>query len=284
MRKYRNIKGNLEPKRILKYSEEWIEYRKSRGANSIKVGHCDVDTDGFDDSIVRGWRSPAAGKTQTCIPLPPAAGPTNLKVPPPEFGPLSLESLVVIPQLGPTGLSAEHLASSLGPASLGASIVAPAAGPLDLTNASPPVAGPQSLSISVAEPEQGPSSLQFILPPVGGPTSLSSFVIMPSSLTLTPWQNNTSVGGPILGMPSATKIEFSGTDQVRVSTQGLFVYTQTWGVGSGPPPMMRATFQRWVTNIPGYSNSTDPIFVAEGPWVNGRAYSVRPMYTTQQLN
>lgn len=66
MRKYRNIKGNPQPKRILKYSEEWIEYRKKRGADSVKVEHCDVDTDGFHDAIVRDWRSPALKKQQIC--------------------------------------------------------------------------------------------------------------------------------------------------------------------------------------------------------------------------
>ena len=66
MRKYRNIKGNPQPKRILKYSEEWIEYRKKRGADSVKVEHCDIDTDGFHDAIVRDWRSPALKKQQIC--------------------------------------------------------------------------------------------------------------------------------------------------------------------------------------------------------------------------
>lgn len=70
MRKYRNIKGNLQPKRILKYSEEWIEYRKKRGADSVKVEHCDVDTDGFHDAIVRDWRNPALKKQQLCSTSP----------------------------------------------------------------------------------------------------------------------------------------------------------------------------------------------------------------------
>jgi hypothetical protein len=71
VRKYRNIKGNLQPKRILKYSEEWIQYRKKRGADSLKVDHCDTDADGFEDSIVRDWRSPALKKLQACTPPAP---------------------------------------------------------------------------------------------------------------------------------------------------------------------------------------------------------------------
>lgn len=78
MRKYRNIKANLQPKRILKYSEEWIQYRKSRGSNSIKVDHCDVDADGFEDAIVRDWRSPALKKLQTCELTVPKYGPTEV--------------------------------------------------------------------------------------------------------------------------------------------------------------------------------------------------------------
>lgn len=112
MRKYRNIKGNLQPKRILKYSEEWIEYRKKRGADSVKVEHCDVDTDGFHDAIVRDWRSPALKKTQTCIPPPPALGPSALSssIAPPASGPESFSGEVIIPPAptsGPQDLVAE---------------------------------------------------------------------------------------------------------------------------------------------------------------------------------
>jgi hypothetical protein len=89
VRKYRNIKGNLQPKRILKYSEEWIEYRKKRGADSVKVDHCDVDADGFHDAIVRDWRSPALKKLQTCEePAPSSPGVktfAELNLTPPTF-------------------------------------------------------------------------------------------------------------------------------------------------------------------------------------------------------
>lgn len=78
-RKYRNLKGNSQPKRVLKYSEEWIQYRKLRGADSVKVDHCDVDDDGHFDSIVRAWRSPALKKLQVCLSTPPY-GPTNVSV------------------------------------------------------------------------------------------------------------------------------------------------------------------------------------------------------------
>jgi len=204
MRKYRNIKGNLQPKRILKYSEEWIEYRKKRGADSVKVEHCDVDTDGFHDAIVRDWRSPALKKQQICI--------------------------FSLPKSGPLCLTAETL------------------------------------------------------PPMGGPTDLTASIVAPSTLTLTPWQDNTRLGGPILGMPTSNKVEFSGTEPVQVTAAQTFIYTQTWGVGGGTPPQFRATFQGWNTDIPGFSGSTNNIIISEGPWVPGRKYSVRPNYTKVQIN
>jgi hypothetical protein len=114
VRKYRNIKGNLQPKRILKYSEEWIEYRKKRGADSVKVEHCDVDTDGFHDAIVRDWRSPALKKQQTCI------------IPVPEGGPLDLTAQIQIPQGGPRDLSALIAPPGSGPLLLEASVYQPA--------------------------------------------------------------------------------------------------------------------------------------------------------------
>jgi hypothetical protein len=236
VRKYRNIKGNLQPKRILKYSEEWIEYRKKRGADSVKVEHCDVDTDGFHDAIVRDWRSPALKKQQTCI------------IPVPEGGPLDLTAQIQIPQGGPIDLSAEIV---------------------------PPVGGPVDLTASIVEP---------LTPPVGGPVDLTASIVEPSTLTLTPWQNNTGVGGPILGTPTANKAEFMGAEPVRVSAAQMFIYTQTWGFIPGTAPQFRATFQRWSTNIPGFSNSTDNFILSEGPWVSGRSYSARPIYTTVQIN
>ena len=87
-RKYRNIKGNSQPKRILKYSEEWIQYRKLRGADSVKVAHCDTDDDGHFDAIVRAWRHPALKKLQVCK-TTPLYGPNNVIVSSalPELGP-----------------------------------------------------------------------------------------------------------------------------------------------------------------------------------------------------
>lgn len=121
MRKYRNIKANLQPKRILKYSEEYIEYRKKRGGNSVKVEHCDADIDGFDDSIVRGWRSPAAGKTQTCTEIPPAAGPGNLEfLLPPASGPVNLEIAIETASIGPSLLNADVVKPVVGPTQLSA--------------------------------------------------------------------------------------------------------------------------------------------------------------------
>ena len=127
MRKYRNIKANLQPKRILKYSEEYIEYRKKRGGNSVKVEHCDTNIDGFDDSIVRGWRSPAAGKTQTCTEIPPAAGPGNLEfLLPPASGPVNLEIAIEAASIGPSLLNADVVKPVVGPTQLSAEEIAAA--------------------------------------------------------------------------------------------------------------------------------------------------------------
>ena len=98
-RKYRNIKGNSQPKRILKYSEEWIQYRKLRGADSVKTEHCDIDDDGHLDSIVRAWRHPALKKQQVCSSTPSAPAQ-------PQSGPTGLDADVAVPQSGPTGLDA----------------------------------------------------------------------------------------------------------------------------------------------------------------------------------
>lgn len=120
MRKYRNIKGNLQPKRILKYSEEWIQYRKSRGADSVKTEHCDIDTDGHLDAIVRAWRSPALKKLQICDYLP-SGGPINVRV--------SLNE----PLTGPELLAAEILAPANGPLNTRVALAPPITGPSTLT-------------------------------------------------------------------------------------------------------------------------------------------------------
>ena len=103
MRKYRNIKFNLQPRRILKYSEEYLQYRQSRGALSVKAELCDTDADGFEDAIVRDWRSPALKKLQTCGVALPEFGPTNLRTTP-SFGPTNLRTT---PSSGPTNLREE---------------------------------------------------------------------------------------------------------------------------------------------------------------------------------
>ena len=104
-RKYRNLKGNSQPKRVLKYSEEWIQYRKLRGADSVKVDHCDVDDDGHFDSIVRAWRSPALKKLQVCLSTPPY-GPTNVSVNYnlPQSGPTNVSVNYNLPQSGPSNV------------------------------------------------------------------------------------------------------------------------------------------------------------------------------------
>ena len=134
-RKYRNLKGSLQPKRILKYSEEWIQYRKLRGADSVKVEHCDIDDDGHLDSIVRAWRSPALKKLQICDYLP-GLGPTNVVVSftEPQTGPAQLVAASLAPADGPGNVQVNLAGPLTGPASLNAVAVlnAPATGPSSL--------------------------------------------------------------------------------------------------------------------------------------------------------
>ena len=107
MRKYRNIKYNDTPRRVTKYSEEWIEYRKHRGSDSVKVEHCDINADGFDDSIVRDYRSPALKKLQTCGPILPKIGPSSLSAAlgKSSFGPSSLSAALGKTSFGPSNLN-----------------------------------------------------------------------------------------------------------------------------------------------------------------------------------
>jgi hypothetical protein len=134
-RKYRNLKGSLQPKRILKYSEEWIQYRKLRGADSVKVEHCDIDDDGHLDSIVRAWRSPALKKIQICDYLP-GLGPTNVVVSfaEPQTGPAQLVAESLTPTTGPDNVQVNPAGPLTGPTALNAAAVlnAPAAGPSSL--------------------------------------------------------------------------------------------------------------------------------------------------------
>ena len=116
MRKYRNGKQSREPRRLSKYSPEYIQYRENRGGYSVKVGLCDITGDGEEDTISVAWRNPANGKVQTCAkgyvqstpPAPsgisalasPQVGPTNILVTAP-------------PQVGPTGISADIPVSTI---------------------------------------------------------------------------------------------------------------------------------------------------------------------------
>lgn len=78
MRKYRNGKASGEPNRDWKYSQEYLEYRQSRGGESLKVSQCDVDLDGSRDSIISKWRNPATKKVQDCGPPFLFWPPTNI--------------------------------------------------------------------------------------------------------------------------------------------------------------------------------------------------------------
>jgi hypothetical protein len=78
MRKYRNGKASGEPNRDWRYSQEYLEYRQSRGGESLKVSQCDVDLDGSRDSIISKWRNPANNKVQDCGPPFLFWPPTNI--------------------------------------------------------------------------------------------------------------------------------------------------------------------------------------------------------------
>jgi hypothetical protein len=97
MRKYRNGKQSREPRRLSKYSPEYIQYRENRGGYSVKVGLCDITGDGEEDTISVAWRNPANGKVQTC-----AKGYVQ-STPPAPSGISALAS----PQSAPSGISAE---------------------------------------------------------------------------------------------------------------------------------------------------------------------------------
>ena len=105
----------------------------------------------------------------------------------------------------------------------------------------------------------------------------------PATLNLIPWQDNTAVGGPILGAPFASKTSFSGTEQITVSANNTFTYQQTWGVSPGTAPTYQATFAQWQTNIPG-ANTSSSSFASQGPWSNGYTYYAKPIYTQVQIS
>jgi len=169
-RKYRNIKGNSQPKRVLKYSEEWIQYRKLRGADSVKVAHCDTDDDGHFDAIVRAWRHPALKKLQVCHSTPP-------------YGPSNVVVSFAEPQTGPAQLVAESLTPATGPDNVQVNPAGPLTGPSSLNAAAvlnAPTTGPSSLNAAAVlnNPATGPSSLNatsvynilLIFPPNDQPT------------------------------------------------------------------------------------------------------------------
>lgn len=235
MRKYRNIKGNLQPKRILKYSEEWIEYRKKRGADSVKVEHCDIDTDGFHDAIVRDWRSPALKKQQTCIVPPPKGGPLDLsaEIAVPEGGPLDLSAVLAPPGSGPLNLIAETLQPpKQGPLLLEAGVYIPATlegrpfqdrSMVGCSNIGVPVVGPSSMPEYDSRVSIG-AALQFTLVDTCGVGSgtpktwrytfqtWSTNLPMPTSEKSSPNWHGTGPwvsGGPYFARPIYTRQQIS---------------------------------------------------------------------------
>ena len=97
MRKYRNGKQSREPRKLSKYSPEYIQYRENRGGYSVKVGLCDMTGDGEEDTISVAWRNPANGKVQNC---------TVVINPTPIYGPTYLSASPALPTSGPASLSA----------------------------------------------------------------------------------------------------------------------------------------------------------------------------------
>ena len=156
MRKYRNLKFNLQPKRITKYSEEYLQYRQSRGSMSVKQELCDTDADGFEDAIVSDYRSPAAGKVAVCD----VVTESPVDTPIPVLGPSNLTNEVVAPALGPVDVASDLAPAYNGPYNLSASVVAPALGP-SIVQSSIAVssAGPSNISASIAAPALGPANL-----------------------------------------------------------------------------------------------------------------------------
>lgn len=214
MRKYRNIKGNLQPKRILKYSEEWIQYRKSRGADSVKTEHCDIDTDGHLDAIVRAWRSPALKKLQICQSVP-TGGPTNVRVNEAE------------PQTGPTGLQAALLAPQNGPSNVTV-----------VENVPPPTTGPTALSsVALTVPATGPTALTSqALAPSTGPTGLTTGVIpstgptvLTSQIALAPIATKIYIRPEVRALPFSGNRSAQGTDLAAVYTNFNFSPGATTG-------------------------------------------------------
>ena len=123
---------------------------------SVKQELCDTDADGFEDSIVSGYRSPAAGKVAVCdvVTEPPVDTPI------PVLGPSNLTNEVVAPALGPVDVASDLAPAYSGPYNLSASVVAPALGP-SIVQSSIAVsnAGPSNISASIAAPALGPANL-----------------------------------------------------------------------------------------------------------------------------
>ena len=133
MRKYRNGKQSREPRKLSKYSPEYIQYRENRGGYSVKVGLCDMTGDGEEDTLSVAWRNPANGKVQNC---------TVVINPTPIYGPTYLSASLALPTSGPASLSASLTLPTSGPASLSAtafSVVLPTSGPASLSATAFPV-------------------------------------------------------------------------------------------------------------------------------------------------
>jgi len=94
------------------------------------------------------------------------------------------------------------------------------------------------------------------------------------------------VGGPVVGMPTATVTSWTKLDQViRITAQFQIVVNQTWGLipPGTEPPIFRYTFQSWQTNIPGFNGSANPIIQTTNLQL-GKTYTAKPIYTKTKIN
>jgi hypothetical protein len=109
--------------------------------------------------------------------------------------------------------------------------------------------------------------------------------VNPATLVLQPYDTFAMVGGPVVGMPTATVTSWTTLDQViSITAQWVIVITQNWSLYAGSvPPMYRYTFQSWQTNIPGFNGSANPVIRTTNLEL-GKTYTAKPIYTKTQIN
>ena len=291
-RAYKNKKYNKV--NYLNYGKnpKYFGLQATRYPGSIKKQFCNTHADYYGmsgpDVTITVRRSPAVYKNAECV---------VFFDPVPEFGP-TLEASIIPPVLGPSNMEGLP-APGLGPTGVQSTIITPALGPSALSsNLTTPAAGPASISSQILVPQEGPQSVtsSTVNPPVGGPAGLSSTAVtIPyAEFVAQPWANYTALGGPILGNVQTINV-YGSTDNTTTDANAVvgfsapytFVYTQTWGFQTGGSKKYRATFQRWHSSPPGTANVNSPSTTSTGPYSlssTGRTYTIRPKYTTVQIN